>query len=208
MAIDIKEYEGKGRKVTLEKGWSDLKAKDPEIVKKRAKVKFDPLKKIFSVPFLNEEYEVDMAGEKIRKADKEASPFTAILILHYLVNASDLEPTGKFISFRELKGGDVYYQAFKRRAIDVIAENFTPELFLDLYRRLGGERVDEGDAGMRFMAFPKIPITVLVWRGNEEIRGSANILFDETAGEHMPTEDLSLICSTIASRLKKMAKWY
>ncbi len=206
--IDIKEYGGKGRKVTLDKGWSDLKSRDLDLVKKRARAKFDHEKKIYAVSFLNEEYEVDLEAEKIKKEGEEISPFTAILILHYLTYASDPEPTGKFITFRELEGGDVYYPAFKKRAIDIIAENFTSDtdVFLDCCKKLGGELVEEGGAGARFIAFSKIPITILVWEGDSEIPGSANILFDETAGEHLPTEDLSLIGAMIASTLKKLTK--
>ena len=200
--VDIKEFEGKGRQETLKKAWGDLISKDILSIAESAAVEIDAAG-TYKVIFLGESYEVDPKTKTVRKGEREASPFTSILILHYLAGAGDSRPTGKLITFRKLVGGDIYYSAFRKRSIDPITETFSSDAegFLHRSKAIGGEPIEQGDVGVRFMVFPKIPVTVLVWGGDSEIPGSANVLFDETAGDHMPTEDLSLIGAIIAARL-------
>ena len=60
-----------------------------------------------------------------------------------------------------------------------------------------------GDASVRIDAFPKLPVTVVFWEGDQEIPGSANILFDETAPRLLAMEDLSVVGNLVSFRLRK-----
>ncbi len=139
-----------------------------------------------------------------RESGESVGPFLSVLVLHYLAGCSALVPTGKVITFREVPGGDVYYPAFRSRTIETIRAKFSsdPSLLRTAGERIGGTAIKMGSAGVRILLFPKIPVTVVVSEGDDEVPGSANLLFDETAPRFLPTEDLvvvvgSLICSVL-----------
>jgi hypothetical protein len=126
-----------------------------------------------------------------------------ILILHYLLNASGDLLTGRTIDFRQVPEGGFYWSAFVSRAKKPLLETFGHDL--DLYVKvaagLGGEPLPLGDAAARFMAFPRVPITHVLWRGDEEFPPEATILFDETIPRYLPTEDIAALSGASVYRL-------
>ena len=148
---------------------------------------------------------VDLERRTIEIANKDVGSFLSILTLHYLIGCSDICPTGRFISFREVPAGDVYYSAFKTRTIDKLQSLFgtRPGALLEAGKSLGAKVLDLGSTSIQVQVFPKMPVTVIVWEGDEEVPSSANILFDELAPKILPTEDLVVISSLIFSMLKK-----
>ena len=126
-----------------------------------------------------------------------------ILILHYLLNASGEPLTGRTIDFRQVPEGSFYWSAFVSRAKKPLLETFGHDL--DLYVKvaagLGGEPLPLGDAAARFMAFPRVPITHVLWRGDEEFPPEATILFDETIPQYFPTEDIAALSGASVYRL-------
>jgi hypothetical protein len=126
-----------------------------------------------------------------------------ILILHYLLNASGEPLTGRTIDFRQVPEGGFYWSAFVSRAKKPLLETFGHDL--DLYVKvaagLGGEPLPLGDAAARFMAFPRVSITHVLWRGDEEFPPEATILFDETIPRYLPTEDIAALSGASVYRL-------
>jgi hypothetical protein len=126
-----------------------------------------------------------------------------ILILHYLLNTSGELLSGKDIDFRQVPEGSFYWSAFVSRAKKPLLQTFGRdlELYLKVATSLGGVPVELGDAAARFMAFPLVPVTHLLWRGDEEFPPDGNILFDETIARHLPTEDIAALAGASVYRL-------
>lgn len=126
-----------------------------------------------------------------------------ILILHYLVNTNGEPLSGREIDFREVPEGGFYWSAFVSRAKKPLLETFGHDL--DLYREvaatLGGTPRDLGDASATFQAFPLVPVTHVLWKGDEEFPPEANILFDETISKHLSTEDVAALAGASVYRL-------
>jgi hypothetical protein len=133
-----------------------------------------------------------------------------ILILHYLLNASGDRPTGHTIDFRQVPEGGFYWSAFVSRAKKPLLETFGAdlELYLRVAGSLGAELLPLGDAAARFLAFPKVPITHVLWRGDEEFPPEANILFDETIPGYFPTEDIAALSGASVYRLMGAARQF
>ncbi len=74
-------------------------------------------------------------------------------------------------------------------------------LYVKVAATLGGEPLDLGDAAARFMAFPRVPITHVLWGGDEEFTPEATILFDETIPRYFPTEDIAALAGASVYRL-------
>jgi hypothetical protein len=59
---------------------------------------------------------------------------------------------------------------------------------------------------MRAYFFPKLPIVIALWIGDEEVPASANILFDANAGNILPTEGLSVAAGVLVGRLVEISR--
>lgn len=130
---------------------------------------------------------------------------TQILILHYLVHRSAAVELDELISYKELPGGSIYIEPFTKRAINPLLKAFgkDPKNLVKVGLAFGGEPVALGDGAVKIRAFPKIPITLVVWGEDEEFSASGNILFDRSAGTILHTEDYALLASLVVYALAK-----
>jgi hypothetical protein len=74
---------------------------------------------------------------------------------------------------------------------------------VDAGKRLGGQPADYGDAAVTIPAFPRVPLTFVLWRGDKEFTPDGNILFDSTIPDYLPTEDVTILCEIVAWRLAR-----
>ena len=63
-----------------------------------------------------------------------------------------------------------------------------------------------GDAAIVMDVFPRLPLTYVIWEGDEEMPANGTILFDQTAQYYLPTEDLVVVAAAGASILGKTAR--
>jgi len=157
------------------------------------------------VPFFGQGRMVSWPEVSVTPAQGEGdiSLTEQILILHYLLNATGEPLSGREIDFRNVPEGGFYWSAFVSRAKKPLLETFGQDL--DLYREvaatLGGTPRDLGDASATFMAFPLVPVTHVLWHGDEEFPPEANILFDDTISSHLSTEDIAALAGSSVYRL-------
>jgi hypothetical protein len=203
------------KKVTYEaaitKAWKDLMARDPIEVSETSGAKHDSKNAVFILSFLGEEYHISPSKKTVKNPEGEdVYPFMAVLLLHYLAYSKDVKPVGKLISFRELEGGDVYYSAFCARAVNRITDEFgpNPKILIEVGKRIRAKESGHGDFSIVLDVFPKIPVTVILWEGDDEVPPSSNMLFDESIKEILPTEDVAVIGGFVASALIKVLKTY
>ena len=71
---------------------------------------------------------------------------------------------------------------------------------------MGGEKIEKGEFGITIPALPRVPLTILLWTGDDEVAGSANILFDASANEQMETEALVWLSIATVGELKRRIK--
>lgn len=161
--------------------------------------------KSITLQYLDQAYIITLPDAEISLINStEAIPIRdRILILHYLLAARGTPPANKLIAFHELPEGNVYYTTFAKRTIQPLVDNFgsDPQLLLPLSRKLGGQKADYGDAAVAINAFPHVTITIILWRGDDEFPARGDVLFDATISQYLPTEDVTVLCETIAWRL-------
>ena len=73
-------------------------------------------------------------------------------------------------------------------------------------KRLNGKIVQTGDAGVELPYFPCLPITCIVWKGDEEFPPEATVLFDETADQFFSAEDMAVAGQMAVLELLKAAR--
>lgn len=144
--------------------------------------------------------------------DKTAHVSIAILLLHYLLTADAAPEAGHWATFRELPDGLFYAQAFAAHAeaplAAIVAESQRDGEVNRRIRRLrenganiGASDLDLADAALRLQALPRVPVAVLLWKGDDESPGQARILFDGSAHHYLPTEDLAGMGDWLAHQL-------
>lgn len=155
--------------------------------------------------YLGRPYLIAWPGGEVRP---EAPVWLQIILLHYLNGARGAGPADELIPFRELEGGQVYDVNFRKRVRDRLVRGFAScsELLLQVGKLLGGEEVAYGDAAVKIWALPRVPLTVVIWRGDEEFPADANVLFDASVSSYLCTEDVVVLCEQVASELVGLAK--
>jgi len=129
-------------------------------------------------------------------------------VLHYFTLAKGTPLADKLITFRELPGGSTYFPTFSQRTVNPILTHFgkEPHLLVEAAERLGGHKADYGDVAVTINAFSRVPITVVLWRGDDEFTPQGGMMFDATISDYLLTEDITVLCETITWRLIKYLK--
>lgn len=166
--------------------------------------------KVIIVKYLNQSYLITLPDVEISlMAEEERVPIRdKILILHYLTLAKGTPLSNKAITYKELPEGTNYFPTFYKRAIMPLVGYFgnEPHRLLDMARILGGHEADYGDVAVTINAFSRVPITLVLWKGDEEFAPEGNIMFDSTISDYLPIEDINVLCETIAWKLVKLLK--
>ena len=134
----------------------------------------------------------------------EPAPINTQALLLYHLSTTDGAPlTGRWISFRELPDGGFYHQAFQGYTGNRLVGHFRNDLeaVRQAAIRLGGQEESSGDAGFRFAVLPRVPLLLVYWLGDEEFPPTARILFDASAGHHLPVDACALLGSALTQRL-------
>jgi Domain of unknown function (DUF3786) len=51
-----------------------------------------------------------------------------------------------------------------------------------------------------------VPVTLALWRGDEELTPAGNILFDASISGYLEAEDITVLCETITRALAHFTK--
>lgn len=177
--------------------WEQLEKLEGPETAKRADCRYlsDPPRYI--VTLLNDEYVVDLSDEEISSspADAEGQPagfIEQLCILAYLITAKDIPLAGKLVRGETFPGGQFFFRGVHGLPTGKLEEAFgtCPEDLCRVSEKYGAERRDFGDASVELRMLPRVPITMVVWGGDEEFDARASILFDQTTAEQMPLDAL------------------
>jgi hypothetical protein len=123
-----------------------------------------------------------------------------ILILHYMNGSERGHLTGELIAYQDISFARFYVDAFNRRVKYPMINAFgnRPDQLPGLARELFAARTASlGDISVLIQALPKIPVTLVIWKGNEEFPLDGTILFDSSIKDILSAEDISELTSRI-----------
>jgi hypothetical protein len=167
------------------------------------------------VRFLGRDYLLSVTGPDLvpRAGGTESSVGSAnpdtfaerILILHYVSKAPGTPLSGRLVGFDQLAGGRFYGSAFRKRTELPLASLFSkdPGRLVQAAARLGGAQGGHGSESALLLPFPRVPMTLIVWAGDEELPSNAKVLFDDTAEEYLTTEDIAVLGDQVVRRMKE-----
>ena len=156
------------------------------------------------IKFLNSEYSIHLPDvEFIEETDKEKK----IILLHYLITSKASKGTsltGKPVDFRQVPGGNFYYSTFIKLVHRPFLEDFgeKPQVFVSKGKSIGGSEADFKDFSMTFSAFPNVPVTVVLYKGDEEFPPDCKFLFDSNVADYLSAEGILKVCGELVKELK------
>lgn len=123
--------------------------------------------------------------------------------MHYLLTARPVDPTGEWISEKDIPGGETFFRGPHQIPTHLISDRFVNDLEA-LGRRceaLGGRKTDMADAAYVFEITPRIPVAMLYWTGDEDFPAEANLLFDKTLQRHLASDIVYALAVGVCKRL-------
>jgi hypothetical protein len=181
----------------IAKALADLKTRDPISLSESSGGQLKGNK--LWIRHLNKEAVLNLESGELQWSDGlEMEGDFKVVLLHYLQKA-DARLDAQWISYRELEGGALYYSVFQGRAIAPLIKHFgdNPETLLGIASKLGGKVVKRGDASIDFPFFPFLLVNVTIWKGDDEVPSSANILFDGATRRILPAEDVAHLAADL-----------
>jgi len=162
-----------------------------------------------SIPFFDEIITINIPDFSFKSSKGTNITLAAkIMILHYINTSSGKPLSAEKITYEDIPGLRGYQPVFEKRAAKPLLSAFGSDryAFLEAGMGLGGTEEDYGDASFTLYAFPKVPITFILWEGDSEFSPSLKILFDSSIPHYLPLEDITVISKLASTRIIKQAR--
>jgi hypothetical protein len=110
--------------------------------------------------------------------------------LCYLTMAKDTSATGRLIKPLNMKSGQLFFRGSHELPLDRMAQKFGNDMdgFLKRGEELCAKRLDYGDASLKLLPLPKVPVVLILWREDDEFPPRADLLFDSSAEIQLPID--------------------
>lgn len=188
--------EGQDRVDGEEQAWQRLSQLVHRNVSRNAKADFDGLSGHYVLPLFNAKIFISPVDRKMWGDSEVAdllldklSHYSRLSVLWYLIQAKDTPLSGELINPRQVDGGLIFALGSHVLPLDGIVERYGNDIeaFVRKGATFGGEQMNYGDASIRLFPFPRVPVVLLIWKDDGEFPASADILFDSTCSQHLPT---------------------
>jgi hypothetical protein len=197
------EAEGAGR---FEKLKADVAKIDLCAAAKRIGAQFSNDR--LTLKILGKDFAIDSRGNF--HTDIHVNPWVAVPFLTYVLSAKGIAPSGRWVSFRELKGGRERYPLFRKRCeepLKKVADVYTP-LFDDMVHLFGGQKVErqfESDVSAVLVPLPRLPIMVCYWLPEDGMQSALNMFFDDTADANLEIGAVFALGAGLAQMFTRVA---
>ena len=162
----------------------------------------------FSLRLLDDEVMISFPGFEF-SPDCQLPPHIRALLVHHLAISDGSEPIGDWRAFADLPNGRFYARAFQGYAGDALVRRLAEKAvgLPDAVTSLGGraltreELPTNADAAWVLPGLPEVPVAVLWWDSDDEFSARAELLFDKTAPNHLPTDGSAVLGSWLVGNL-------
>lgn len=177
--------------------WALLADKEPGMICKLAGVQHDFAANKYIIQSFGQEIYVDPSNFTItshsprgRQLLRGLGHFFDLAVLWYLGSAKNIPLSGQMVSPASLVGGEIFQKGTHVLPLDKMAAKYADDFegFYEIGLELGGQQLEHGDASIRLHPFPRVPVTFILWKGDEEFPARADMFFDSTCERHLPTD--------------------
>ena len=143
------------------------------------------------LPVMNRELHIDLDQRGVRVDETRlARSAWAVLAVHYLC-AAHLTPDPRPVSFSCFQDCRSYLSVFGKRIIERFpaTSGRSAQQFAQRGEQCGGTRVAGSGIGYRFDLFPRVPITLVRYEGDDEVSPGASVIYRADVERLLPAED-------------------
>lgn len=190
-----------------QRAWEILEGLDPENVSRRASVRYEGgnyVLQSLGMDFLIslEERTIKGLGPDAEEVIGKFGYFLVHSVLWYLVGAKDIGLTGRLVRPSDVRGGHHFFRGTHELPLDRVAEKYTAgkEVFIRRGKKLGGGLLALGDASLELLPLPRVPVTLVLWLGDEEFPPGVDLFFDSTCQMHLPLDiiwSVAMLCTVV-----------
>ena len=179
--------------------WNLLAKLDPEDVQTRGRAVFDRETSSYTVTSFGQEIRLSLADANLSAETSlgkylvnDLGEWSRLSILSYLIHSKDAPFSGKLVKPGQLPGGEIFLKGAHVLPLSRITERFDNHAneFLAKGRELGGARMDCGDTSVQIFPFPRLPLTIITWSGDEEFPPNCSLLLDPSCIVDMPVDTI------------------
>ena len=202
-------------RIPFEHYLSEYQKLDPKEAAKRCGVEYDEERQQFHIRLMGYRYLVNFPEFAVHKEDEdEEGAFllldmvpAKIIVLRFLLSAQVVKSSGKYLTYREVPWGEVYFRQFEGRCLMRLKFGFGFKLdkFAEGMEKLPGvKKLSLGDVSYEFEFINGLHVRFILWAGDEEFPPSSQILFEDNFPYAYQAEDLAVVGDISITTLKKL----
>ena len=163
---------------------------------------------ILTLKVCGKDFSVDSKGNF--SSEIHIHSWLSLPVLNYILEGKGVEPSGKWVPFRELKGGKEWTRFFDHRCekpMKKIADNY-PDFFADMLHIFAGKQVGrqfDSDISLVLSPLPKVPILFCYWRPEDGLESDFHLFFDSTVENNLTVDSIYLLTTGLLIMFEKIA---
>lgn len=213
--IDVPYEKDNKERIPLEHYLEEYRKIDPKEAAERCRVQYDEETRQFHIRLMGYSYLVsypDFEVKKEREGEEGAfllltSVPAKISVLRFLTQGQLVNGSGKYVTYREVPWGEVYFRQFEGRCLMRLKFSFGFKLdkFAEIMEKLGAKKIDMGDVAYEFEYINGLYVRFILWAGDDEFPPSSQILFADNFPYAYQAEDLAVVGDISITTLKMLS---
>lgn len=188
---------------------------DPKEISEKTGFFYDEEKKVFTVVFMGSTYEISFPDYKISHKEDEKGVYpleeamnAKIFMVRYLSEKAKAPSSGKFLTYREVPWGEVYFRQFQGRCLMRLAFSYGNKLeaFKKVMTAMGAKPLEQGDCAFELEFMEGFFIRLILWEGDDEFPPSSQILFTDNFAVTFAAEDLAVAGDICINMMKAVER--
>ena len=170
---------------------------------------------MFTVVFMGSTYEISFPDYKISHKEDEKGVYpleeamnAKIFMVRYLSEKAKAPSSGKFLTYREVPWGEVYFRQFQGRCLMRLAFSYGNKLeaFKKVMTAMGAKPLEQGDCAFELEFMEGFFIRLILWEGDDEFPPSSQILFSDNFAVTFAAEDLAVAGDICINMMKAVER--
>lgn len=203
-------------RIPLEHYLEEYRKIDPKEAALRCGVPYDEEKQQFHIRLMGYHYLVahpEFAVQKEQEEEEGAfllldSVPAKIIVLRFLISGQAVKSSGKYLTYREVPWGEVYFRQFEGRCLMRLkfSFGFKLEQFSAAMEKMGARKIAMGDVAYEFEFINGLHVRFILWAGDDEFPPSSQILFEDNFPYAYQAEDLAVVGDISLNTLKALTR--
>ena len=203
-------------RIPLEHYLEEYRKIDPKEAALRCGVPYDEEKQQFHIRLMGYHYLVAYPEFAVQKEQEEEegafllldSVPAKIIVPRFLISGQAVKSSGKYLTYREVPWGEVYFRQFEGRCLMRLkfSFGFKLEQFSAAMEKMGARKIAMGDVAYEFEFINGLHVRFILWAGDDEFPPSSQILFEDNFPYAYQAEDLAVVGDISINTLKALTR--